>query len=402
MAQLEDNYIDPFGNNANTIPEPRYATDIFDTDLEKRTLMFACYGGRTSRRRPSILYNEAVVCDVTDMAAIKGDPINEKESKAMGKKTYKSNQGQMYKSSWKINGDAIYGLAAILDYDFSNDTDADYSMLAPSTIKLKGDYGILGAIFIHSGTYSRHLRSSEVLTQCRLKVSETPGSSDSYTVDIESEGEHMKTGNGQMFVYENFVDKGNGLIINGFAPDGVQTLFKVGNGNHSLMGATIPVGKGLPLQPVRPKLAPSGAASASVIKPFYWFVEIAVDGKPLSPQDVVSFNRTTGELILASAPAMGSCLSLIYALPTGMPDFNEDTQYFLGDVRMYNGDYYTCTTANGPGAWNIANWTLIPAATHLVGAQYRPQNYGQDVGTLQAPTYPTCMFWSWTIVNYSM
>lgn len=402
MGQIQDDFINPFGNYANTIPEPRYATDNYDTDLEKRTLMFACYGGRTSRRRPSTLYSIGVMCDVTDMAVIKGDPINEKESKAMGKKTYKSNQGQMYKTTLKINGDAIYGLSAVLDYDFSPDIDADYGMLSPGSINIKGDYGILGAIFVHSGTYSRHLRSSEVLTQCRLKVPETPGSSDSYTVEIESEGEHYKTGNGQMLVFENFVDKGNGLIINGFAPDGIQKVFKVGNGNHSILGATLTAGKGLPLQPVRSKLRPSATAMSAVTNPFYWFVEIAVDGKPLHPNDVLSYNRTTGELELRSAPAMGSCLSLIYALPTGQPDFNEDAQYFVNDVRMYGGDYYVCSTGNGPGVWNAANWTLIPASTHLVGAAYRPHNFGQDDGTPEAPAVPTCMFWSWTMVNQTL
>lgn len=402
MAQLEDNYISPFGNMANTMPEPRYATDIFDTDLEKRTLMFACYKGRTSRKNPGFLFSEGVMCDVTDMPAIKGEPINEKESMAMGKKKSKTNQGQMYKTSLKLNGDAIYGLAAICDYDFSDDIDADYGMLAPSTMRIKGDYGILGIIFIHSGSYARHLRSSEVLTQCRLKVAETPGSSDSYTVEIESEGEHMKSGNGQMYVFENFVDRGDGIINNGFAPDGIQTVFKVGNGNHSLIGASTPLGRGLPLQPVRPKLKPSAIASAAVTLPFYWFVEIAIDGVEQKPKDVLSFDRATGELTFATPPAMGSCLSLVYALPTGKPDFHEEGKYSVGQVRMYNGDYYVCAVNNGPGVWNAANWTLIPAATHLVGAEYRPHNYGQDDGTTSAPAHPTCMFWSWTMLNYEM
>jgi len=402
MAQLEDNYISPFGNMANTMPEPRYATDIFDTDLEKRTLMFACYKGRTSRKSIGLLFSEGVMCDVTDMPAIKGEPINEKESTAMGKKKYKSNQGQMYKTSLKLNGDAIYGLAAICDYDFSDDLDADYGMLAPSTMRIKGDYGILGVIFIHSGSYARHLRSSEVLTQCRLKVAETPGSSDSYTVEIESEGEHMKSGNGQMYVFENFLDKGDGIINNGFAPDGAQTVFKVGNGNHSLMGASTPVGRGLPLQPVRPKLKPSGIASAAVTLPFYWFIEIAVDGVPQTPKDVLSFDRATGEITFATPPAMGSCLSLVYALPTGKPDFNEETIYTVGQVRMYNGDYYVCAANNGPGVWNIANWQLITAATNLVDAEYRTHNYGQDDATPSSPLYTTCMFWSWTMRTYEM
>lgn len=400
--QIQDNYTNPYGNYASTIPGPRYATNIFDTDLEGQLVMFACYGGRTSRRTPDLLYSIAVVCDITDLAEIKGAPIDEKESRAAGKMKYKSNKGQMHTTTIKINGAAIYGLSAIVGYDFSNDVDANYKMAAPSTLNVLGDTGILGCLFVHSGSYSRHLRNSEVLTQCRLKVASTPGTTDSFSVEVESEGEHMVGGNGHMYVYENFVDKGNGLIINAFAPDGSQTVFKVGNGNQSLLGATLPNGKGLPLSPVRPKLMPAGTIPTTVIKPEYWFVEVAVDGQPLQPSDMASYDHATGELTLVNPPAMGSCLSLIYSLPTGKPDFNEMTHYYLGDVRMYNGDYYECTTANGPGAWNILNWTLIPAATHRVGAIYRPHNYGQNIGTEMNRTVPTSMFWSWTLMNYTM
>ena len=401
MGQLPDNNsINPFGNTASVIPTPRTASDTFKTALKNRVLQFACYGGRTSRRRPFDLYSIQVVCDVTDMPPIKGEPINEQESVAMGKEPYKSNDGQIFKLSWKVNGDNIYHLAAIVGKDTSPEDDPDYGVLAPNSFNVKGDFGVLGCIFIQSGNNQKHLRSTEVLTQVRVKCSETPGSSDSYTVEFESIGEHFKSLNGTMYVYENFVDKNDGLIVNPFAPDGIETVFKVGNGNKSLLGASTPAGRGLPLTPVRTDLKPSGIASKDVQRGDYWFIEVAVDGEPLLPSDIVSYNRATGELTLKTAPADGSCLSLVYALPTGYQDFNEKAAYFPKDIRMYNNEYYICSVANGPGVWNPTDWTLHPLSTHLVSSEYRPHNYGVDMGTIEAPEVPTCHMNPWTILSY--
>jgi hypothetical protein len=399
--QINDNVIDSFARYANTIPESRYATNAFDTNLEQQTIMFACYGGRTSRRINNILYSIGVLCDITEMAAITSEPIDEKESMAAGKMKWKSNRGQKMTTSLTFNGDAIHGIAAIIGYDFSNEVDSTYKNLAPNTMRIKGDYGILGNLFILGGSIQRNLRSSTVLTQCRLIINEAVGTNETFTVNIESEGEFMKTANGQMVVFENFIDKGDGLIINPFAPDGLETVFKVGNGNESLIGAALT--GGLPLQPVRPHRKPMGVASEDVTDPFYWFVEIAIDGVPQTPEDVVSFDRVSGELTLAAAPAEMSCLSLTYTLPTGYPDYNEKMQYYEGDSRYYNGDLYQCTTQpTGIGAFNPTDWTLVPASTHLTGKNYRPHNFGQGVGTIYNPSYPTCMFWTWTIKNLYM
>lgn len=47
------------------------------------------------------------------------------------------------------------------------------------------------------------------------------------------------------------------------------------------------------------------------------------------------------------------------ALGTGTDTYSASTSYVVGDMVIYDGMIYECTTATS-GAWNSANWSLVP------------------------------------------
>lgn len=47
------------------------------------------------------------------------------------------------------------------------------------------------------------------------------------------------------------------------------------------------------------------------------------------------------------------------ALGLGTDTYSTSTSYVVGDMVIYNGMIYECTTATS-GAWNSANWSLVP------------------------------------------
>ena len=49
------------------------------------------------------------------------------------------------------------------------------------------------------------------------------------------------------------------------------------------------------------------------------------------------------------------------ALGTGTDTYSTSTSYVVGDMVIYNGMIYKCTTATS-GAWNSANWSLVPVS----------------------------------------
>lgn len=402
MVNQDIAQVTPYDNYAVFEPTPNIASDNYTPKKQNTAVLFGVYGGVTSRRYPNLLFTEGVLCHLAEIAAVTGEAMDETESVEVGKESYKSNRGYTYKTTLTVKGDAIYGIAAILGFDFSSYAGSPYGgFLNSASMPIAGDYGIRGCLIIHSTNNSKRMRASKVVTQCRIWITNMATEQESYTVEIESKGRAIPTGNGKMVVMENFLDNQNtgGTIINSFAPDGSTTVFKVGNGNQSLLGASLPSGTGLPLSPINDKKTPVGINPYDITDPFYWFIEICVNGIPLTPDEVVSYDYATGELELTTAPADGDSLTLVYILPTGAPDFKVNHFYGVGDTVKYNGSYYTCNTAYA-GAWILANWTAI--LTPYIGADWRPHNFGKGAGTMDNPTYPTFMGYSWTLRNQQL
>lgn len=402
MTNQDTAQITPYDNYATFEPTPNIASDNYTPKKQNAAVLFGIYGGFQSRRYPNLLFTQGVLCHLAEIAPISGEALDEMESVEVGKENYKSNRGYNYKTTLTVKGDAIQGIAAIVGFDFSSHAGSPYGgFLSSGSMPIAGDYGIRGCLIVHSTNDSKRMRTSKVLTQCRVWITNMATEQETYTVEIESKGRAIPTANGKMVVMENFLDNQNlgGTIINAFAPDGTTTVFKVGNGNESLLGASLPSGTGLPLCPINDKKTPLGVNPYDVTDPFYWFVEICRNGVPLTPDEVISYDYETGELTLAVAPADGDSLTLVYILPTGAPAFKPNQYYYVGETVKYNGDYYTCNTAYA-GAWIALNWTVIPSP--YVGVEWRPHAYGKGAGTMENPTYPTFMGYSWTLKNQQL
>lgn len=63
------------------------------------------------------------------------------------------------------------------------------------------------------------------------------------------------------------------------------------------------------------------------------------------------------------------------ALGTGTDTYSTSTSYVAGDMVIYNGMIYECTTATS-GAWNSANWSLVPVVENdMINNNLLPQVY---------------------------
>lgn len=90
--------------------------------------------------------------------------------------------------------------------------------------------------------------------------------------------------------------------------------------------------------------------------------------------------------------------------PSIAPAYDDDATYAVGDMVMYHGDLYECTTEIPvPEAWDLSHWTAVSLASEVVDLKNTHEmdmlkNYGNllaEIGTFSAnPTPALTAIWS--------
>ncbi len=396
---LNNTYYSGMGNGA---PNTENAKVDNKVTFSRTVVMFAKYGGMALKRHPDKLHVIHVMENITTEANVTGAAIDETEVKTAGFQPTKIDFGQTNTYEFTNLGHDLSGFAALFGNDTSNVADDAYGVLRRSTgISIDGDKGILGSlIFLYLDSKNR-IMGSQVYTQGRLTIRDGIGTGKDSKVMFESNpnGESFKGEFGTQFVCEVFRAEQLSNINNGFAPDGITTAFKVGNGNQSLQFATLPIDEGLPIMPCNRYNAPLGIAEQTIKDPYYWFAEILLDGRIVGRDELDYFDRVEGMLYFKTPPPIDSVLTITYSLATGFPIFDVERKYVQYDRVKYNELNYECTNplGTGTGAFVTGDWTLIPTSTSHVGSEWRPHVGGKS--NYKNTAYPTNMFHTWSEVN---
>lgn len=237
--------------------------------------------------------------DVPELDDIEFSPVNERDLFEMGKNRVTINDG--YEGEWTITleGDALESIAAFIGQDY----------YASPVIEHQKDYGICGDLVLISCDPDRNLQSASIITDVGVRLQMIPGGEDGernavVTLYTKNATKADRVGKDFVPAHEIWYDNG-GTVLNANAPDGLLTVFTLGEGNDSFAAPTTPVAKAI-------------RTGFTDYRTYFYYVRL--NGQDVDTADVI-FNVGTSELTFTTAPAAADKLEVAYvtAAATTMP-----------------------------------------------------------------------------------
>lgn len=257
--------------------------------------------------------------DVKSIAPLVASFIEEEELFEGGSDVILVNSGTEWESTVTLEGDAIEAAASLVGHDLT----------AIRTLEYGKDYGECFHLAIYSveDTMEKPLRVCSLLTFVGVKLNQMPAVAENTKETYEltlygktSRGYRIHGGNSVSFEcwYDN--------SVNSAAPNGVLTVFTLGDGNDSYATAAAP-----DILPV------DGNAASSLYQYLYY---VTVNGVLQRPSEV-TFNPTTKELTFATAPANNAKIEVAYCVdvagtgPLGQPAHLWSGSSFLNNWKGF-------------------------------------------------------------------
>lgn len=325
------------------------ADQNYDPSFDATRVFWYKYGGIKSPVFTDRIHWFHQLPNIVELSTLSAEFINERDVVTSGYKRTTINDGSQFSATITFRGDDVITLAAMLGQHLHNN-DID-GLNTNAAIEHGRDYGIQGALIVMSGSSSKTLVQSRILTKVTLRVLQATGSTDgtnTYEVELTSRGKLYTAPKGHVFVPLMYHQDG-ASIVNANAPNGVLTDFDLKNCN----GSGVDQAAALLAQTIVADLA--GGSN-----PEQYILDMQIDGSFIT-SEAFSFTQTTGVLAFNIAPADGSKLEFVVCLPSGFENHVAGGTYRAGQIVYYDGSYYRCKAASPTTELPtvIADWDVL-------------------------------------------
>lgn len=256
------------------------------------------------------------VSDAPELDDIEFSALNQRDLFELGKNKITIDDG--FEGEWTITleGDALESIAAFIGQDY----------YANPVLEHAKDYGICGDLVLISCDTDRNMQASTIVTDVGVRLTMIPGGEDGertaqVTLYTKMQTKADRIGKDYVPGHEIWYDNG-GTVINAAAPDGVLTVFTLGDGNGSFSAATTPVAK-----QIRPAFTD--------YRQYFYYVRL--DGQDVDVADV-TFNVGLSQLTFTTAPTNGAKLEVAYVTAATVLAVNNMPH--KSDVLVDWKDYY--------------------------------------------------------------
>jgi len=336
------------------------SVDSERTKLETGVIFWQPYGKTIFSNFPDLMHAYHAIGKLDPMANIVAAPVNPQTYQEAGRTKTTINDGLDYTFPLTFKGAEVRTLAAILNIDtFAKQAGGNTThkiAMTNTTIEDK-DYGIMGNLFVWQAGSGNHLHMSYILPECGIRVLDCSGVGDDQTYNVEfySSQPRQRVGLGTVVVAEKFFEDTTNFTL-GWGPNGTNTGFQPGLGTAigstqtsltAAQEATL-VASVLNLQVVR--------RDKALNDPYRYFVDIRLNGRLVSPSELVYYDEGSGLVEFVTPPALGDVLEWTYFLKTGYPDWSNEMNYGVGEYATYNDDIWVSVnpilgTAPASTAW---------------------------------------------------
>ena len=295
--------------------------------------IFIPKGGYTTSRYPADIWAMKRLCKVVSIS-FNSEELDSRDVFEVGKTLGSTNSGIRNTITVEGFGGAIELAAAFSGVDYAQSPIIEMSKQYTNV----GDLLLLNANADFTAIGSILFQNIDVNFNGLPSIAQGVGN---FTFDLTTSTRPIWSGRYVYPVKEIFYDDGTN-ITNSNAPDGTQVTFKLGNGNLTGIATA---------GPLAVKYNTSGSTDfASHI------VRATVAGTDVTSG--ITYNATAGTLVFCTAPADGAKLEVLYFLESGADEWEENKEYGVGAVVLYEGNYYKAdavaaagTTPAGVSPW---------------------------------------------------
>lgn len=294
--------------------------------------IFIPKGGYTTSRYPADIWSMKRLCKVVSIS-FNSEELDSRDVFEVGKSLGSTNSGIRNTITVEGFGGALELIAAFAGVDYATSPVVEMSKQFTDVgdlllVNANADFTAIGSILF---------QNIDVNLNGLPSIAQGVGT---FTFDLSTTTRPLWSGRYVMAVKETFYDDGTN-ITNTAAPDGTAVTFKLGEGNMTGIATAGPLA-------VKYNTAGSTDFASHIVK-------VLVNGTAVTSG--ITYAPAAGTLTFGTAPADGAKLEVEYFVESGADTWDENTEYGVGAVVLYNGTYYKADAIDtGTTPANVSPW----------------------------------------------